>query len=81
MDPIGMVIWGVGLLAVGTVIAAALGWRTPAVPVAALTGIGCIATRLFSDGDLSRRWTALPAAAICVVVALTLLSWLRTAHR
>ncbi|GAA1723499.1 hypothetical protein [Aeromicrobium alkaliterrae] len=80
MDPVGMLIWGAGLVGLGILLGLALRWLSVPVLVAVPAGIGCIVVGVLGrqDGDdLSVRWAALPVAAIAIVLASALVAWVR----
>ena len=80
MDPVGMLIWGAGLVGLGIMLGLALRWRSVPVLVAIPAGAACLAIGVVGrqgDDDLTVRWAALPVAALALVLASALVGWVR----
>lgn len=82
MDPIGMLIWGGGLVAVGILlIVIGFRWRSIGVLAAVTGGLACLSVGAveiaIGDDDVPQRWAALPAAAIGIVVVAVLVAWVK----
>ena len=79
MDPVGMLIWGGGLLGLGALLGLARRWLAAPVLVALPAGIACVVIGLVGDDEISIRWAVLPVAAASLVLALALINWVRGA--
>lgn len=80
MDPVGMLIWGGGLMGLGLLLGLARRWLSASVVIALLAGLACLVIGVLGGDEVSVRWAALPVAAASLVLAVALLDWVRGAR-